>query len=280
MSLDAFFFYVPTIALGEFMADEMINQSTSETEETGGLENMFVDDSETSETEETTEETSNNENSENEEANDFLSIRYNGNDMTLTQEQAVMLAQKGMNYDKVKGKLDSLENGTLRSISQVAERAGLTLDEYAQRLNDFQEQSEIQQIANEYQQKHPDVDDDAASEYANAVYQNKREAQAKKNAEDAQKREQQTDDYYRHEVERLYDYNPNIEIDKLDVEVIDDINAGLSPLEAYLRWENKALKNKATNSAVNAKNKKNANSLNANSASTGGDPFLEGLLGK
>lgn len=271
-------FFVPTIALGEFMAEEMINQSTSETEETGSLDNMFVDESDTSETEETTEESSN-EQSEQEEAQDFLNIRYNGEDKSLTHDQAVMLAQKGMNYDKVKGNYDALSQ-QIGGIRTIAERAGMTLDEYVQRLNDFQEQSEITEIANEYQQKHPDVDDEAAAEYANAVYQNKREAQAKKNAQDAKNREKQENEYYRHQVEQLFNYNPNIEIDKLDVEVIDDINAGLSPLEAYLRWENKSLKNKVTNNAINSKNKKNANSLNANSSSAGGDPFLEGLLGK
>ena len=271
-------FFVPTIALGEFMAEEMINQSTSETEETGSLDNMFVDESDTSETEEATDET-NNEQSEQEEAQDFLSIRYNGEDKALTHDQAVMLAQKGMNYDKVKGNYDSL-NQKFAALNSIANRAGMTADEYLNRLNDFQEQSEITEIANEYQQKHPDVDDEAAAEYANAVYQNKREAQAKKNEQDAKNREKQENDYYRHQVEQLFNYNPNIEIDKLDVEVIDDINAGLSPLEAYLRWENKSLKNKATNNAINSKNKKNANSLNANSSSAGGDPFLEGLLGK
>ena len=52
-------------------------------------------------------------------------------------------------------------------------------------------------------------------------------------------------------------------------------------MEAYLRWENKSLRTKATNNAINSKNKKNANSgLNSNNSSVGGDPFLEGLLGK
>ena len=192
-----------------------------------------------------------------------------------------MLAQKGMNYDKVKGKLDALENGALKSISAIAERAGMTIDEYAERLNDFQEQSEITQIANEYQKKHPDVDDDAAHEYANAVYQNKRDAKARQDAETQAKRQEQENAYFRDQVQALYNYNPDIDIEHLDTEVIDDINSGMSPMEAYLRWENKSLRTKATNNAVNSKNKKNANSgLNSNNSSVGGDPFLEGLLGK
>ena len=258
----------------------MINQSSSESESSDSLENMFVESSdnegETSDTEETNTKTDEN----TQEKDNFLNIRYNGEDKSLNHDQAVMLAQKGMNYDKVKGRLDELENGALRSISQIAQRAGLTIDEYAQRLNDFQEQSEITQIANEYQQKHPDVDDDAAQEYANAVYQNKREAQNRKNAEEQKQKEAQTDAYFRDQVQQLYNYNPDIDIEHLDVEVIDDINAGMSPMEAYLRWENKSLRTKATNNAVNAKNKKNANSLKANSSSASGDPFLEGLLGK
>ena len=170
------------------MAEEMVNQSSSETENDDVFETMFADDSTDDSTEENTEETEEthedeNQDTQSEEAKDFLNIRYNGEDKALTQDEAIMLAQKGMNYDKVKGKLDALENGALKSISAIAERAGMTIDEYAERLNDFQEQSEITQIANEYQKKHPDVDDDAAHEYANAVYQNKRDAKARQDAE-------------------------------------------------------------------------------------------------
>ena len=264
------------------MAEEMVNQSSSETANDDVFEEMFTDDS--TDAEENTEETESHEEEDTQsaqEASDFLNIRYNGEDKALTQDEAIMLAQKGMNYDKVKGKLDALENGALKSISAIAERAGMTIDEYAERLNDFQEQSEITQIANEYQKKHPDVDDDAAHEYANAVYQNKRDAKARQDAETQAKRQEQENAYFRDQVQALYNYNPDIDIEHLDTEVIDDINSGMSPMEAYLRWENKSLRTKATNNAVNSKNKKNANSgLNSNNSSVGGDPFLEGLLGK
>ena len=148
----------------------MVNQSSSETENDDVFETMFADDSTDDSTDENTEENTEEteethedeaDSTQSEEAKDFLNIRYNGEDKALTQDEAIMLAQKGMNYDKIKGKLDALENGALKSISAIAERAGMTIDEYAERLNDFQEQSEITQIANEYQKKHPDVDDDA-----------------------------------------------------------------------------------------------------------------------
>ena len=232
----------------------MVNQSSSETANDDVLEGMFTDDSTDDSTDENTEETETHEEEQDtqseEEASDFLNIRYNGEDKALTQDEAIMLAQKGMNYDKVKGKLDALENGALKSISAIAERAGMTIDEYAERLNDFQEQSEITQIANEYQKKHPDVDDDAAHEYANAVYQNKRDAKARQDAETQAKRQEQENAYFRDQVQALYNYNPDIDIEHLDTEVIDDINSGMSPMEAYLRWENKSLRTKATNNAV------------------------------
>lgn len=272
------------------MAEEMVNQSSSETENDDVFETMFADDSTDDSTDENTEENTEKteethedeaDSTQSEEAKDFLNIRYNGEDKALTQEEAIMLAQKGMNYDKIKGKLDALENGALKSISAIAERAGMTIDEYAERLNDFQEQSEITQIANEYQKKHPNVDDDAAYEYANSVYQNKRDAKARQDAEYQAKRQEQENAYFRGQIQALYNHNPNIDIEHLDTEVIDDINSGMSPLEAYLSWEVKSLQTKATNNAVNSKNKKNANSgLNSNNSSVGGDPFLEGLLGK
>ena len=101
------------------MAEEMVNQSSSETENGDVLETMFADDSTDDSTEENTEEAEEThedeaDSTQSEEAKDFLNIRYNGEDKALTQDEAIMLAQKGMNYDKEKGKLDALENGALK----------------------------------------------------------------------------------------------------------------------------------------------------------------------
>lgn len=261
----------------------MTNQSTSEAE-SGSLENIFSETEDTETTDETSEDSEQAEETENSEEENsesaFMNIRYNGADQALTQEQAVMLAQKGMNYDKIKGKLDAVE-AQYKPIADIARKYGITPEQYVQRVGQFQEQSEIQSIAKEYQSKHPDVDDSAAKEYAEAVYKNKREEDARKAQEQERAKIAQEDQYFRDQVTQLFNYNPNIEIDKLDVSVIDDINAGIPPMEAYLKWEAKQLKTQLANKNTNAKNKANANGgLDSNNANQHSDPFLEGLLGK
>ena len=49
----------------------------------------------------------------------FLTIRYNGEQVTLTQEEATTLAQKGMNYDRVLRQRDAL----LEQMQQVDHEA-------------------------------------------------------------------------------------------------------------------------------------------------------------
>lgn len=51
--------------------------------------------------------------------NEFaLEVRYNGEDRTLTHEEAVAFAQKGMNYDHIKEQLDKLKNAPENDISE------------------------------------------------------------------------------------------------------------------------------------------------------------------
>lgn len=270
----------------------MTNQSTSEASTEDFFETMFSDDSDTDTDEssknEATEETTESENEEAEEtqeeveAEPFVNVRYNGADKGLTQEETVMYAQKGMNYDKVKGQLDSYRNSpALKAISEIAAKSGMTIDQYAERLREFSDQQDIARIAKEYQSKHPDVDDDAATEYANAVLQNKKD----KEARDAQQRQVQAEQAetqtLRDQVQKLWDINPDIDIEHLDTEVIDDINAGIPLVEAYLRWENKTLKTRAVNDKVNAKNKQTTNTgISSNNSPVHDDPFLQGLFGK
>lgn len=68
----------------------------------------------------------------------FLDIVYNGQQMHLTKEQAITLAQKGQNYDKVVQQLEQARNSRERQLlSQLAQQSGMQYDQF---LNSFDEQ--------------------------------------------------------------------------------------------------------------------------------------------
>lgn len=242
---------------------EEINDSSDESEEV---------ESETSETEDTT----------TAETDDFaLDIRYNGQNQTLNREQATTLAQKGMNYDKINEKLQqALNNPVLKVLESNAKKAGMSVEDYANRMAQFQDTMNIQQIAKEFQSQNPDVSDAVATKYANEVYKNRLADIAKQDAEAAKASEQAEQNKLIAEVQAFTQRFPDVDIEKLPADVIDDINAGTPLMEAYLSYENQQLRNRLSNHDTNAKNKNNSvGKVSDNSGSgKGTDPFLEGLL--
>lgn len=243
---------------------EEINDSSDESEEVG---------SETSENEDTTTTT---------EADDFaLDIRYNGQNQTLNREQATTLAQKGMNYDKINEKLQqALNNPVLKVLESNAKKAGMSVEDYANRMAQFQDTMNIQQIAKEFKSQHQDASDEVATAYANEVYKNRLADIAKQDAEAAKASEQAEQNKLIAEVQAFTQRFPDVDIEKLPADVIDDINAGTPLMEAYLSYENQQLRNRLSNHDTNVKNKNNSvGKVSDNSGPDKTDPFLEGLLG-
>ena len=187
-----------------------------------------------------------------------------------------------MNYDKINEKLQqALNNPVLKVLEQNAAKAGMSVEDYANRMAQFQDTLNIQQIAKEFKAQNPDVSDEVASKYANEVYKNRLADIARKDAEKARQAEQAEQDQLIAEVQVFRGRFPDVDIENLPNEVVDDINSGTPLLEAWLSYENAQLRNRLANSETNAKNKRtSAGSLSEN---TGGksdsDAFIQGLLG-
>ena len=212
-----------------------------------------------------------------------LDIKYNGAVESLTKEQAVEYAQKGRNYDKMMERLNALQNDpTRRVFEEQARRAGLSLEDYAQRLQRFQEESNITRIANDFKQKNPDVSDEVASQYARAEYQNQINLRAQQDAMQRAQMQNVRQQKARDQVEAFLETYPDVDIRTLPQEVVDDINLrGETLLSAYRAFENKRLRSELEAARTNQANKAKATgNLSDNAGSdTGGDPFLQGLLG-
>lgn len=124
----------------------------------------------------------------NPEAQTTLDIVYNGQPMQLSREQAVQLAQKGMNYDKKLQEIELLKNSPERQLlAQLAEQSGLPYDQF---LNNFQNQirQSTVQVKAEQLAMQNGLDMDTAMMLAESEFE-KEQLQNRVNAED-QKRQQ------------------------------------------------------------------------------------------
>lgn len=70
------------------------------------------------------------------ESEPFLTVRYNKEDKSLSREDAVTYAQKGMNYDKLSGRLEEAkaklneyeQDGVVQLAKAFAERSGMSME--------------------------------------------------------------------------------------------------------------------------------------------------------
>lgn len=257
------------------MAEETTNQSVSETTEDDGFLADELSEESQSESEETKE------SSKQDTPESFLNIRYNGADKSLSKEEATTLAQKGMNYDKVYGKLQELQNNpSLRVLSNLANNAGVSVEEYISRLQQFSDQTTINEIASDYKAKNPDATDDMANDYAKMAFQNQMLQQQQQMQRQSQAQQQAQNDALIRQVQAFNERYPDVKVEDLPDAVIDDINAGADLETAYDRYLIDQLQGKLANKETNEKNKENATGkLSNNSSSDNSDPFLAGLLG-
>lgn len=217
-----------------------------------------------------------------EEVEEWLDVKYNGEVQKLTKQQAVEFAQKGMNYDKVQQRYNDLVNSPILQIcQQQADGLGITLDEYAERLESFQQAQTRNEFIESYKEKFPEASDEMAEDYADlalqAQYEKMHQAQQEKEMQEQYAQQEaiqrQLDDFL-----RAY---PDIDTDTIPDEVFDACNDGETLLSAYRAYENKLLREKLEAERKNQTNKQKAvGKLNENSSTPNGkDPFLAGLLG-
>lgn len=264
------------------MGEETTNQTPAETTESTSDDDFgqFL----AEEPEETTESTEQHETTEpKQEEQPFLDIKYNGATEHLTKDQTVELAQKGRNYDKVYQRLQDIQNSpVLQTISEQANRAGLSLEEYANRLAEFQQTSDINKIAEDFKASHPDASDEIAQDYAQKAYEGQLAQQQQAQAQEAAQEQADMQSAAEEQVKAFMKEYPDVDLNKLPPEVINDIdNNGETLLNAYRAYDNRQLRAALQASRKNTENvKRGAGNLSANSGGTGEmEPFLQGLLG-
>jgi hypothetical protein len=192
----------------------------------------------------------------------MFKLKYNHEEREIPYSQAVELAQKGMNYDKVMEKLQGLENNPgLSWINAQAQRYGMTVDEFVNAMKQQEEQEQLNQL----------VQQNIPQEYAQEMLENRRFRQQYQSEREAMQQRIKTEAMYQEFLDSYPDINP----DNIPQEVWNEVGKGRSLLDAYVRHENKTLRDQLTKfqtkEQVTAANQANAQ-VSTGSVKGGGAP--------
>lgn len=254
------------------MENEVLNQEPVETEENlfDGLdfeEDTPVESEETEQADST------------ETAEPFLRIKYNKEDVDLTQEKAIELSQKGMNYDKMYEKYNSLND----VLSDLAGRNNMNVDDFINNLIEVQRQTEM---ANEMDTLNSDpryagTSEEVLRELAEARIAERFNYQKQQAINQEQQRASAYDAEADRQIEVFKKEYPNVDIHTIGEDVLQYVKEGYTLTEAYTKWaRGQAEKNKPVEKA-NALNKSNQEkslgSLTNAGANEGDNDFFAGM---
>ena len=208
----------------------------------------------------------------------FLTLKHLDETRTVTREEAVELAQKGMDYDRVKEKLDELRTfksdnqDAIDLIQSYAERNGMTIPEYLDfcRTQDIMHEKGVSE-------------DEAKAQLAlekreRAVAKKEAEQQAREQAETQPKPEVSEQERVRQEVQQFMAVYPDVKPEDIPQDVFEIIQREKVPLTvAYGKWRI-AQQEKELSSlrAQDSARKKSPGSLSGSLKTPKRDPAFDG----
>ncbi|MCD7034314.1 hypothetical protein LRR81_08710 [Metabacillus sp. GX 13764] len=198
----------------------------------------------------------------------LFKLKYNHEEMEVPYDEAVRLAQKGMNYDKVQERLNELESDPrLSFVETLAQDQGLSVPEFIQSYQQHVEQQKLDELV---QQNIPE-------EYAKEMLET-RKFREQWEQEKAAKEKQEKESAEFHE---FMDHFPGVKPDQIPPEVWQAQANGVPLRYAYMEHQNQQLQSQLQ---VFKQNEQNAQRAPVGSVSMHGsqeidaeDDFLTGF---
>lgn len=197
----------------------------------------------------------------------FLTVKYNKAERKLSREEAIELAQKGLNYDKVFGEAERLRG----AVKPYADQAEMTINEYLDHLAKTAGENAEATMEQQVRADYPYIADEAVKELVQARLKDQ-QAKTENAQQDAEKAKW---------AEAMSTY-PDLQADKIPQDVLDAVNAGKDPLTAMHEHRIAALQEQLAK--ANAKADAAEKNFKNRAASTGSmigrgngmesDPFL------
>jgi hypothetical protein len=184
----------------------------------------------------------------------FLKVKFNKEELALDAERARELAQKGLNYDKVQERLQSLESDPrLSFVEELAKEQGMEVNEYLEAVREAKEQQRLNEL----------LEQNIPEEYAREILENKKfreqlqEERQAKQVEEAQRAEAMDFfDFFKEATGR--DYTPGSKEDLPDEVIAIQEEQGIPLKFAYMQYQNKQLQNQIKVLKQNEENAKRA----------------------
>lgn len=161
----------------------------------------------------------------------FLEIKYNKEAKSLTKDEAIEYAQKGMNYDHVLEKYNALKGNenNIVELSRLADKANMSVDELIGYLKNQWSEKELSDEVTALKQMYPNSDESLLVELAKTHINDRSNLVSQKQKESENARKQ--------EISRQMDVfakrYPDIDASKLDPEVYRLMKDNYTLLEAY-----------------------------------------------
>ena len=206
-----------------------------------------------------------------------LDVKFNGEERILGKDEARILAQKGMNYDRF-----------YEPLERLARANNMSVGDYMKQLESTQSQYELEQEMENLRNdpKYENVSDEVLEEIAQSRvkdFNGQREQyiqeQTQKQNDMEQQRVQREVDMFLEEYPEFKDKGPNT----LDPKVYDFVRQGYTLLEAYNKFQRlntakSQAESKAKVNELNETNKRKALGNTTNAGSSQEDAFLSGFL--
>lgn len=217
----------------DFAEEDFAEESTSETEENpteeGGTptpDNKPVEEEISNKTEEP-----------------FMTVKYNSEEKGLSKEEAITMAQKGMNYDKINTNYNNMktEFDSIKPIydqfSKLAEESGMDVGSYIESLQNMQKNYAISKEVEALKAQYPTTDTALLEEIARKRVEDNARANAQLAQQNADTEQEARKNEIKRQLEVFERRYPKVNPQELDQRVYDLMDDGLTLLEAYQEVE-------------------------------------------
>ncbi|MBQ0112836.1 MAG: hypothetical protein KBT03_06890 [Bacteroidales bacterium] len=204
-----------------------------------------------------------------------LNISYRGEKKTLNEDEARMYSQKGMNYDHI-----------FEPLQKLAKLNGMKVEEYLNKLNDFEFEKGVGDELNALREKYPDTPEEVLNELAQKRVMENQNLQFKRLEEEARGKDEALEAEVKRQIDVFKKEYPGLEPDKLDAGVYEFVKDGYTLTEAYTKWfrqqeqiNKPIIEAQEKVNKLNEENKKKSlgNVTNAGSESSEYDDFFKGM---
>jgi len=212
------------------------------------------------------------ENSESEKK-DGITVKFNGKEVFVPSSDIAQHVQKGMNYDHIKSEHDEYSF----VLDSIARENGMDRKAYLTHLQNQQRQIAVDSAVEALREKYPEMSDNALKDMAEMKIRT--DAVEKQRISDAQQKA--NNEAQVRLWSRVFEAYPDAKVENMPKEIFDDVEAGVTPLEAYQKYLIGNLNSQLNAEKKNKNNKSTAvGSLSSDHKEGEMDPFLMGLNGK